>query len=220
MSNEPSDRRTVLWSFASDDPARDEGTQRVTLADDQLLKELAGELRARQSAADQLEERAAVALGVHRTAARCVELLLRSGPLSAGELSARLGLSPSGTTPLLDRLEEAGTIRRVRTAEGDRRRITIELTADGRAVAQGVWEDLYEPLAQLAGEYERRDLELVQEFLRRANAILGSGDGTADVPDEPRSTVPVGDPPRPESVPEERGTFRSRRPSRPANRLR
>jgi hypothetical protein len=75
-------------------------------------------------------------------------------------------------------------------------------------------------LAQLAGEYERSELELVQEFLRRANAILGGGDGVAAVPGEPRSTVPFGDPPHPESVPEEGGIFRSRRPSRPANRLR
>ena len=173
MSNESSDRRTVLWSFSTEERAPEAPGARGTMADDQLLKELAGELRARQSAADQLEERAAGALGVHRTAARCVELLLRNGPLSAGELSAKLGLSPSGTTPLLDRLEEAGTVRRVRPPEGDRRRITIELTADGRAVAQGVWENLYEPLARLANEYERNDLELVLGFLRRANAILG-----------------------------------------------
>jgi DNA-binding MarR family transcriptional regulator len=157
---------------------------------------------------------------VHRTAARCVELLLRAGPLSAGELSAKLGLSPSGTTPLLDRLEEAGTIRRVRP-EGDRRRITIELTADGRAVAQGVWDDLYEPLAQLASEYERSDLELVQGFLRRANAILGGGDGTDEVSEHPaQDSAPVVDPPLREPAPKERAIFRSRWPSRPANRLR
>ena len=219
MSNESYDRPTVLWSFSHEESSAEQPGPPVTLADDQLLKELAGELRARQSAADQLEERAASALGVHRTAARCVELLIRKGPLSAGELSAKLGLSPSGTTPLLDRLEEAGTVRRVRPPEGDRRRITIELTADGRAVAQGVWENLYEPLARLANEYERNDLELVLGFLRRANAILG-GD-TADIAEQtPPATPPPVDRPLPEPAAEERTIFRSRRPSRPANRLR
>ena len=138
---------------------------------------------------------------MHRTAARCVELLLRSGPLSAGELSAKLGLSASGTTPLLDRLEEAGTVRRVRSAGGDRRRITIELTADGRAVAQGVWDDLYEPLAQLASEYERSDLELVQGFLRRANAILARRRPAGEIAEQTRQSTVSADPPRPEPVP-------------------
>ena len=215
MSNEPSDRRTVLWSFSTEESADDRAPEPVTRADDQLLKELAGELRARQSAADQLEERAAAALGVHRTAARCVELLLRHGPLSAGQLSEKLGLSPSGTTPLLDRLEETGTVRRVRLTEGDRRRVSIELTADGRAVAQGVWDDLYEPLATLASEYERGELALVQDFLRRANAILGGADD--DVASEPAEATPAPS----EPIPEEREIFRSRlRPRRPANRLR
>ena len=219
MARESSDHGTVLWSFSNEETEPDHQGDRVTLADDQLLKELAGDLRARHSAADQLEERAAAALGVHRTAARCVELLLRIGPLSAGELSAKLGLSASGTTPLLDRLEEAGTVRRVRSAEGDRRRITIELTADGRAVAQGVWDDLYEPLAQLASEYERSDLELVQGFLRRANAILGGDDAAGEIREQtPQSTVSV-DLPSPEPVHEERAIFSSRRPSR-TNRLR
>lgn len=218
MSNESSDRRTVLWSFSGAEHSPNDPGARATGADDQLLKELAGELRARQSAADQLEDRAAAALGVHRTAARCIELLVRHGPLSAGELSAKLGLSPSGTTPLLDRLEEAGTIRRVHAPDGDRRRIAIELTADGRAVAQGVWEDLYEPLTQLANQYERNDLELVLGFLRRANAILG-GDAAVAAEQTPPPTPPRVDPPSPAPGPE-RGIFRARRPSRPANRLR
>jgi len=213
VAKESSDPRTVLWSFSPDEPADDPGSIPVTRADDPLLKELAGELRARQSAADQLEERAAAALGVHRTAARCVELLLRRGPLSAGELSAALGLSASGTTPLLDRLEEAGIVRRVRQAGGDRRRITIELTADGRAVAQGVWDDLYHPLAELASEYERRDLELVHGFLRRANLILAGAD-----PDSPNEAADGQAAPAP--IADEREVFRSPRPDRPAKRLR
>ncbi len=82
-------------------------------------------------------------------------------------------------------------------------------------MAQGVWDDLYEPLATLASEYERGELALVQDFLRRANAILGGGED--DVASEPAEETPAPS----EPIPEEREIFRSRlRPRRPANRLR
>ena len=159
---------------------------RVTLADDQLLKELAGELRARQSAADQLEERAAAALGVHRTAARCVELLLRNGPLSAGELSAKLGLSPSGTTPLLDRLEEAGTVRRVRPAGGrpqaDHDRAHCRRPCGGAGRLGG-------PLRAARAARERVRAKRPRAgagFLRRANAILGGATRQTVASETPR----------------------------------
>jgi DNA-binding MarR family transcriptional regulator len=115
-------------------------------------------------------------LGVHRTAARCVEILLREGPLSAGELAERAGVSKSGTTPLLDRLEDAGIIHRRRPTDDDRRRVTIELTDVGRAVAQQFWDELFERVARLAQTYTREELDVVQDFLGRANVILNGGE--------------------------------------------
>lgn len=56
---------------------------------------------------------------------------------SVGALSETLGLSPSGTVRLVDRLEEAGyVVRRARTDRRDRRRTTLGLTPTGREVAQ------------------------------------------------------------------------------------
>jgi DNA-binding MarR family transcriptional regulator len=158
VENEPSDRRTATWGYAE--------------VGDQLVSALVHELRSRQGAADELEQRAALALGVHRTAARCVELLSRHGSLSAGDLAAGIGLTPSGTTPLLDRLEKVGAIERVRSSAKDRRTVMIELTPKGRAIAREVWDDLYEPLGKLTVDYGRSELTTILAFLRRANAIL------------------------------------------------
>ena len=220
VANEPSDQRTSPWGYAQ--------------VGDSLIAALVQELRNRQSAADQLEQQAADALGVHRTAARCLELLSRRGPLSAGELATGIGLTPSGTTPLLDRLERVGAIERVRGSGKDRRTITIELTAKGLAVAREVWDDLYEPIGKLAVDYRRSQLEFVVEFLQKANAILegkppvdavetpaGAGpttstttvSGTAEAPpqhvERPLPPVakpepPVEQPPQPIEKPEER----------------
>jgi DNA-binding MarR family transcriptional regulator len=92
--------------------------------------------------------------------------------MGAGELAACIGLTPSGTTALLDRLEETGAIDRVRASGKDRRTITIELTPKGRAVVREVWDELYEPLGTLAVDFRRTELELVLGFLRQANALL------------------------------------------------
>ena len=188
MPSESSDEQSVAWGFSTTVASSDPPPQ----AGDPLLEELVHAVRARQSAADRLEDEAAAGLGVHRTAARSLELLSRIGPLGAGELAEALGITPSGTTPLLDRLEELGAIRRVRSAKSDRRRITVELTADGRLLVQRVWGELYEPLAELAQQYGHRELQVVHDFLRRANAVLSG----AEIP--PRTAPAVGAPVAPE----------------------
>jgi DNA-binding MarR family transcriptional regulator len=48
----------------------------------------------------------------------------------SAELAAELLLSPAGMTGRLDTLEKSGLVRRVR-AEGDRRRVDVELTDEG-----------------------------------------------------------------------------------------
>ncbi|MFI1867005.1 MarR family winged helix-turn-helix transcriptional regulator [Streptomyces jumonjinensis] len=48
------------------------------------------------------------------------------------ELAAELVVSPAGITGRIDTLEKSGLVRRVR-ADGDRRRVGVELTASGHA---------------------------------------------------------------------------------------
>ena len=52
------------------------------------------------------------------------------------ELAARIGLSPATITPVLDRLEAAGEIRRERDS-GDRRVVRVHCTAAGAARLSG-----------------------------------------------------------------------------------
>lgn len=55
---------------------------------------------------------------------------LRSGPRSAGEIAAGLGISSPSLTRMLTKLEQRGLIVRALDA-GDRRRILVELTSLG-----------------------------------------------------------------------------------------
>ncbi|MEM1344756.1 MAG: MarR family transcriptional regulator [Pseudomonadota bacterium] len=60
-------------------------------------------------------------------------VLWQDGNRPAGEIATRLHLGNNALTPLLDRLEAAGFVRRVRDPQ-DRRRLSIHLTENGRTL--------------------------------------------------------------------------------------
>ena len=125
--------------------------------------------------------------GMHPTDVRALIALMdaaRAGEATtAGHLGAALGLNSAGTTALVDRLERAGHVRRVRD-ERDRRRVTVEV--DERAVALG-WSH-FGPLIGRAVEllrgYDERELAAIRGFL------TGVREAAADDGREPRHNEP------------------------------
>lgn len=79
-----------------------------------------------------------------------IKLLAGIGDLSLTELSATMQTKNSTITGIIDRMEAAGLVRRVRS-EVDRRVVMIRLTSQGRALSRSV---PIEPMAAL-----RRALE-------------------------------------------------------------
>src|SRR5579859_125042 len=61
---------------------------------------------------------------------------LREGPRSAGELAAALTISGPTLTRQLTRLEERGVVSRTTDAR-DRRKVIVDLTAEGKRVLSG-----------------------------------------------------------------------------------
>lgn len=106
--------------------------------------------------------------GMHPTDVRALIALMdaaRAGEeLTAGKLGAALGLNSAGTTALVDRLERAGHVRRVRGTR-DRRRVVVQL--DARAVELG-WS-FFGPLiaraVELLSGYDERELAAIRGFL-------------------------------------------------------
>ncbi|MBR8641785.1 MarR family transcriptional regulator [Streptomyces tuirus] len=106
--------------------------------------------------------------GMHPTDVRALIALMdasRAGAeTTAGQLGAALGLNSAGTTALVDRLERAGHVRRVR-GERDRRKVTIEV--DERAIALG--REHFGPLIDravgLLQGYDERELAAIRGFL-------------------------------------------------------
>lgn len=85
---------------------------------------------------------------------------------SAGELARIADLSSGAMTNRLDRLEEAGLVRRLRDPD-DRRGVLVELTDEGRSLWEAAIGAQAEKEALLASALSRRELEQLNVLLRR-----------------------------------------------------
>ncbi|WP_432169865.1 MarR family transcriptional regulator [Streptomyces sp. 1222.5] len=117
--------------------------------------------------------------GMHPTDVRALIALMdarRAGEeLSAGRLGAALGLNSAGTTALLDRLEGAGHVRRVRSAE-DRRRVVVEVEERAVDIGRAFFGPLIERSVELLRGYDDHQRAAIRGFLegvREAAATHG-----------------------------------------------
>ena len=106
--------------------------------------------------------------GMHPTDVRALIALLdasRAGEeMTAGRLGAGLGLNSAGTTALVDRLERAGHARRVR-AEGDRRKVVIEVEEAAVELGWAFFGPLIGRAVELLRGYDERELAAIRGFL-------------------------------------------------------
>jgi DNA-binding MarR family transcriptional regulator len=134
---------------------------------EQLLTGLNQALRKVSAQSVLLSASVARLAGLNSTDLECLDLLLLSGPTTAGALAAHTGLTTGAITAVIDRMERAGFARRHRDPR-DRRRVLVE------ALPRYVQEigQLYRPLAQsteqLHREYDDRQLTVVVDYLTRA----------------------------------------------------
>jgi DNA-binding MarR family transcriptional regulator len=137
----------------------------------QTTTELLAEARALSGDFDRLSQAVADRVGLSPTEVLAMDLISRSGSLSAGELGRELRLTSGAITGLVDRLEKAGYAKRLADPD-DRRRVLVTATARERKIGE-----LYAPLAAalrsvIAG-YSERDLVTLTEFIRRFRSAVG-----------------------------------------------
>ena len=85
-------------------------------------------------------------------------------PLTPGELGQCLGISSGATTAVLDRLERAGHVRRVRD-DRDRRRLTLHRAESATALLHTFSEPLDAAMDAIVVGYSGGELAVVQRFL-------------------------------------------------------
>jgi DNA-binding MarR family transcriptional regulator len=135
-----------------------------------LMRNVAQQLRSLQQSFDAFDEAAAARLGVNRTDLRCLDLVLGSGELSAGELSTALKLSPAATTTVIDRLERIGLVVRSRDA-ANRRRVLVTATDAAREAEAEVYVPVGAAGAEALSRYDEEQLATILDFLQAARQV-------------------------------------------------
>jgi len=114
----------------------------------------------------------AAAAGLHATDYECLDVLDWTGPITAGELARRVGLTSGAITGVLDRLERANWVRRTSDPK-DRRRVVVELLpppiSDPTHPMIQAFVQLAAEIAELNEEFTDDQLETVLSWLSRAN---------------------------------------------------
>jgi DNA-binding MarR family transcriptional regulator len=108
-------------------------------------------------------------LGLGQADLRCLDWLV-DGPKTAGELSRATGLRPAATTALIDRLVGRGLVERV-ASDGDRRRVLVQMTAQGHATTWEVYRPLVEEGASLLGGFSEDELDLMLRHLEAVREL-------------------------------------------------
>lgn len=135
-----------------------------------LVEELIGAIRAVGNARDALDQAVADRLQINLTDLRCMDILQQRGTATAGQLAGANGLSTGAVTTMLDRLERAGFVRRVRDPV-DRRRVYVELTDASQRVCGELFGPLGDDARTLFARYDEDELVLLRDFMRRDHAL-------------------------------------------------
>src|SRR5262245_30563874 len=135
----------------------------------ELLAAMGGEFRQLSAATIMFHQAVADRLGMNVTDHKCADILLRSGPMTAGELARRTGLTTGAVTGVIDRLERSGFVRRAKDTS-DRRRVIIEpLTQHIVREIGPLFASMARAMADLCGHYTTQELAVIRDFTSRAH---------------------------------------------------
>jgi DNA-binding MarR family transcriptional regulator len=134
----------------------------------ELLEQLALAGRASSAATVMFHTAVAARQGLSASEEKALDLLERSGPLTAGELARRSGLAPASVTALINRLERKGFARRVPNP-GDGRSVLVEVDSERvYATVAPLFADWVGSLYELYAGYTDEQLEVILHFLTEA----------------------------------------------------
>ena len=138
----------------------------------EVLGELAREFRQFQELGASWVRAAAAQIGMTATDMQVLDLLNSIGPLTAGQLADLTGLTTGAITGMINRLEEAGRVRRERDPS-DGRKVIVQLVPDGDNTREvrSIFASLGAAWDDIVSRYDGEQLAFLLEFLKRSNAM-------------------------------------------------
>ncbi|WNV82017.1 MarR family transcriptional regulator [Umezawaea sp. Da 62-37] len=108
--------------------------------------------------------RVAEQMGLSATDEKCLDLAMRAdGPLTAGRIAELSGLSTGAVTGVIDRLERAGYVRRVRDPH-DRRKVLVEVTPQNSDKFAHLFEGAMETVETVLAQFTPDERELLERY--------------------------------------------------------
>ena len=149
-------------------PSAPDDTRSPTGRRAELLEQLAIAGRASSVATVMFHTAVAAKQGLSASEEKALDLLERSGPLTAGELARQSGLAPASVTGLINRLEQKGFARRIQNPS-DRRSILVEVDVERMyARVAPLFANWVRSLEELYAGYSDEQLEVILHFLTEA----------------------------------------------------
>lgn len=112
-------------------------------------------------------------LGLSSVERKCIDVLQRLGPVTAGAIAEHTGLTTGAVTGLVDRLETAGYVERARDPR-DRRKVVVRLLPNERmdrlmAAAFGPFID---DMTEITAGYGEAEIRAITDWVRRTTDAL------------------------------------------------
>jgi DNA-binding MarR family transcriptional regulator len=112
----------------------------------------------------------AIRFGLSESDVDALEVLIDTGAATAGRLSDAMGLTSGAVTRVIDRLEQAGYVRRV-PDPADRRRVIVEVVPEKISAVQETMDRVGDKGAEEISHYSDEELAVINDFLTRMAAI-------------------------------------------------
>jgi DNA-binding MarR family transcriptional regulator len=126
----------------------------------------------------------AIRFGLTESDIEALEVLLDSGSATAGRLSELMGLTTGAVTRVIDRLEQAGYVRRVPDPT-DRRRVIVEIVSEQASAVESTLDRVSAKSAIEIGKYSEAELAVINDFLTKvADITLEEATALRDSPME------------------------------------
>lgn len=143
-----------------------------------VIDELMLQARRSRSLGGPINRAVAPLAGFGTTDWECLGVLDSSGPITAGELARRVGITSGAVTGAIDRLEALGLVRRG-ADPSDRRKVIVELAHDAQASWSAQHQRLGQCLKELSDdvstineEFDEDELAVTARWLRLSNEAL------------------------------------------------
>ena len=110
-------------------------------------------------------------LKLNTTDHKALDVLVKSGEMTAGQLAEATRLTTGAITGVVDRLENAGYVERV-FDKSDRRRVIIQVIPDTEEKLLPIFQPMLNKTQDILKKYDALELETIADFIENSvNAL-------------------------------------------------